>query len=172
MGPLADIWESEKEISYFPDWSNPEEETGYVWFDAPLDIGGVTEVGLYLHGGAIVDAPDCNVTFELGIRIPKSKRRVPMARIDWRSLKGGHNNPNHGSSEWRGERVPETHFHDFELNYLPKERRMRKGNLRMARPISEQLQSFESLRDYAGKEFRIKNIGIVNPPEWVYDLFS
>ena len=172
MSLLPDIWNSEKTISYFPDWSKPEEETGHLWFDAPLDIGGVTEVGLYLHAGAIADAPDCNVSFELGIRSPKSKRRVPIARVDWRALSGGPATPNRGSSKWKGQRVPDTHFHHFDLNYLPSEQRMRNGNLKFARPISEQLQSFESLRAYVGKEFRINNINIVKPPEWVYDLFS
>jgi hypothetical protein len=49
---------------------------------------------------------------------------------------------------------------------------MRAGNLRIARPIEEPLETFEELRKYVGKSFNISNIDIVPVPPWVYDLLS
>jgi len=67
MGPLPVLVESWKAISFFPGWSKPEQETGYCWFDAPLEIEGVTQHGFVLHGGCYADKPECNLTFELRI---------------------------------------------------------------------------------------------------------
>jgi hypothetical protein len=48
---------------------------------------------------------------------------------------------------------------------------MRRGNLRQAVDIDEELQTFEAFRDHVGNLFRISNIDIVPRPPWVYDLF-
>jgi hypothetical protein len=40
MNPLQSLAQDEKTISYFPGWSEPEDETDYIWFDAPIEIGG------------------------------------------------------------------------------------------------------------------------------------
>lgn len=50
------------------------------------------------------------------------------------------------------------------------EGRLRSGNLPQAMDIQEEIPSFESLRDYSGKSFRINNIGVVPPPPWEYNL--
>jgi|TARA_B100000315_G_C14398184_1_gene505212 hypothetical protein len=86
MEGFQNIVEAWKTISHFPGWSDPEPETSYAWFDAPLEIDGVTETGLFLHGGAYIDQPDSHVTFELIVRQPANNRRVPLCRVDWRSL--------------------------------------------------------------------------------------
>jgi hypothetical protein len=171
MSAFRRIFEEEKLIAYFPGWSSSEEETGYIWFDAPLDIGGVTEAGLVLHGGAYVNMPEQHVTLELIVRNLKGKRRIALARLDWRSLKGGHTNPRGGPKGLSGKRMPPTHLHDFEINHDEKKCRMSAG-LRWARPIEPELLSFEDVRAFAGKHFRINNMQIVDTPTWEYDLFG
>ena len=49
---------------------------------------------------------------------------------------------------------------------------MRAHDLPYAAEIEEDLDSFESLRKYAGIRFRINNITVVTPPPWEYKLFS
>jgi aspartate aminotransferase-like enzyme len=43
-------------------------------------------------------------------------------------------------------------------------------DLSQAEPMSEEIETFESLRSYAGKLFRISNIGLVERPAWQYRL--
>ena len=45
------------------------------------------------------------------------------------------------------------------------------GNLPMAEDMPEEIKSFEGLRDFTGKSFRITNMDIVGLPRWEYDLF-
>jgi hypothetical protein len=170
MHPLLALAEGEKSISAFPGWSGPEPETGYLWFDAPLEIDGVTEEGFVLHGGCLAYQPDCNVTFEIRINKSPGRRCLPLMRICWRSLKGGHTNLRRQGTEFSGARLGDTHFHTFDHNWLPETGRMRAGNLRMAQPINESLQSFTELRDFVGIQFRINNIAIVSIPNWEYKL--
>ena len=172
MGPVPAIVEAWKAISVFPGWSKPEDETGYVWFDAPLEIGGVTERGLVLHGGCYADKPNCNVTMELRFGREAGRRCMPLMRLDWRSIQGGHRNPRKGRSEWRGKRVGDTHMHDFDLNWIPEVERLRGGAVRLAKDVEEELETFEDVRAFVGNAFRISNIGVVTAPPWMYDLLS
>lgn len=172
MEPFPTIVEAHKDISAFPGWSNPEPETGYVWFDAPLEIGGVVEHGVILHGGCLSEYPDCNISFELRVSRVPGRKCIPLMRLDWRSLQGGHLNPRRGNSEWSGRRVSDTHLHAFELNWLPEEGRMRGGKDRLAMDIPEELRTFDDVLHYVGSCFRINNIGVVSVPPWEYDLFA
>jgi hypothetical protein len=165
------FFNSLKALSSFPGWSKAEVDTGYLWFDSTLEIAGVTEEGLVFHGGCYQQHPDMHVVFELRAASPGNKRRIPLARVDWRSRNGGHTNSRRSGSPVSGLRVGETHFHAFDLNWLEAEGRMRNGNLPQAREIEEDIQTFESLRDSAGKLFRINNMHIVERPPWVYELF-
>ncbi len=170
MTPFPTLIEEWKSVARFPGWSDPEPETGYIWFDSELEIGGVTEQSFVLHGGCYHDRPDLNVTFELRVGRSGSTGRIPLVRMDWRSLNGSHSNPRKGNSIWRGKMVSDTHLHAFELNWLPDERRMRGGNLRLAREIDEALQTFDEVREFVGKQFRINNIALVQEPPWVYTM--
>jgi hypothetical protein len=172
MAVFHDILSAPKAISIFPGWTDAEAETGYVWFDAPLEIEGVTEAGFVFHGGTYIDKPECNVTFELVVRNLRGRRRIPIARVDWRSLRGGHSNPRgYGPRNLAGKRVGPTHFHSLDANWVEEQQRMRAGNLPFAEAIAEQLQSFEDVLLYSGKMFRINNIHLVERPKWRYDLF-
>ena len=159
-----------KSISVFPGWSEPEPQTGYSWFDAPLEIGGVTEPGFMLHGGCYIGQPDCHVTLELRLSKTPGRKMRPLERIDWRSLNGGHSNPYRRGVAVSGQRVSATHLHAFDLNFLPLEGRMRHADLPYAVEIEEDLDSFESLRRYAGIRFKINNITVVSTPSWEYKL--
>jgi hypothetical protein len=170
MEPLPTLSMAEKTIPYFPGWSEPEPETSYIWFDIPLEIGGIVEPGVLLHGGCYSNRPDCHVTFELRVAKRPGRHRVPLMRVEWRSLTGGHIYPRRRGSELSGLRVPPTHFHPFEPNYHEGYGRMYGGNLRMAMRIDEELQTFEEARRFAGNLFRISNIEIVAPPGWEYSL--
>jgi hypothetical protein len=171
MHPLQALAEAEKAISAFAGWSEPEAETGYMWFDAPLEIGGVTEPGFVLHGGCLRFQPDCNVALEIRINKRPGRRCVPMMRACWRSLKGGHTNPRRDGARLSGVRVASsTHLHSFAENWWPDRQRMREGNLRFAEPVEQEMQSFTAFRDYVGKQFRINNIAVVTVPEWEYRL--
>jgi len=172
MVTIKNVFEAEKSISYFPGWSKPESETDYVWFEAPIEIGGVTETGLVLHGGCYSHRSECNVSFELRYLRTPGKRCLPIERVDWKSLEGGHSNPRKPRSDWAGRRVSDTHLHDFSLNWSETEQRMRSGNLPTAREISTNLNDFEGLREYTGKRLRINNIDVVESPPWVYDFFT
>jgi len=172
MGALKALTERNKSISYFPGWSEPEPESSYTWFNAPLDVAGVTEAGLVLHGGCLANAPDCNVSFEIAVIGMGGHRRISLARLCWRSLRGGHTNPRtHGPEVLRGLRVGPTHYHSFTANWIAAERRMRGRNLPFAEDVNEVLETFEAARDLAGALLRISNIGVVMRPEWEYDLF-
>ncbi len=172
MASIKDIFEAEKSIGYFPGWSAPELETDYIWFDAPIEIGGVTETGLVLHGGCFANRPNVHVSFELRIARTPGRHCIPIERFDWRSLEGGHSNPRQPPSEWSGKIVSETHLHDFYLNWSERNDRMRRGGLRVAREIEEEIQDFAGVRVFAGKRLRINNIDVVEEPDWVYDLFA
>lgn len=172
MVSVKDIFLADKQIGHFPGWSIPEDETDYIWFNAPIEIGGVTETGLVLHGGCFAHRPDCHVTFELHISRSPARRCLPIDRLDWMSLEGGHSNQRKPRSEWSGRRVSATHLHDFWLNWSETEQRLRNGGLGVAREVDEPIQSFIEARDFFGKRLRIKNMDVVLEPKWVYDFFS
>jgi hypothetical protein len=170
--PLDALFHADKALATFPGWSQPEAETGFMWFMAPLEIGGVVETDFVLFGGCCANLPDKNVLFELRVGAPGNNRRIPLARIDWRSVQGGHSNRRRKGKEWSGKRVGATHYHAFESNWSVIHQRMRGKNLPQAVGLEEEPQSFESLRKVVGNLFKINNIGIVSRPPWEYNLFD
>ncbi len=169
---LPELIQMEKTIARFSGWSDPEMETSYIWFNAPLEIGGFVEAGLVLHGGCYAAVPDRNVVFELRGQVPGAAKAKAVMRAEWRSLTGGHRNPRRRDVATSGQRVGDTHIHPFDLNWSATQGRLRKGNLRQALPFDKEFQSFESFRDAVGNHFGISNIGVVLPPPWVYDLYA
>lgn len=168
--PLSALANEGKLIARFPGWQRSGPERVALWFNADLEIGGVVEAGFTLHGEARIDLPDQNVGLELVYQIPGSKRRFSIARLDWRSIKGGHSNNRRPEGMGLKRRVGPTHFHRFELNYVASAGRMRAGDLPYAEEIAAELQGFESARFYAGKLLGISNIDLVTPPPWEYVL--
>jgi hypothetical protein len=169
--PLKTIFESDKQIPVAVRWTAPDADDGYIRFSVPLDIDGITDASVTLGGGAYIRVPDRHVTLELAILANDGIRRTRLARLDWKSDKGGHSNSRRCGGPWSGRRLPETHLHSFDLNWIAAQGRMRKGKLPCAEPIEQELATFEELRAFAGNYFRINNIEVVPRPEWVYDLF-
>ena len=170
MHPFPRFALEAKRIPYLPDWTPPDGDTEYTWLEVPLEINGVVEVGLVLHVGCWRYRPNCNVSFEIRVSKRPGRDCIPLARVDWRSLNGGHSNqPRHGT-EWAGMRLGDTHNHAFVLNWMPDQGRMKRSNLPVAMPINEHLETFEALRAFFGKETRISNIEVVPPPQWEYKL--
>jgi len=167
MVTFQDIATSEKVIPHFPGWSKPERESEHSYFEAPLDIGGVTEPGIILAGNCSLAHPDKHVTFEIYARKLPAKRRVPLMRVDWRRISGGHSNVRDRPAGLPS-RVSDTHHHSFALNFNPNTGRMRRGNLPLAEECGETLEDFEALCVYVGRAFRIKNMNIVSRPDWEY----
>lgn len=168
---LKNLFESAKIMPATVRWTEADPNDGYTRFLSTLEIGGLVEAGLTLAGGAYVHHPDRHVTFELAITDQTTSRRIRLARIDWKSLRGGHSNPRgRCGPDWSGKRLPATHLHSFWLNWIETEQRMKRGKLPCAEPIVEPLQTFEELRQFCGRCFRINNIEIVPPPDWVYEL--
>ncbi|GGK21171.1 hypothetical protein [Salinarimonas ramus] len=162
---------SDKSLAYAPLWTEADGEDAYTRIHVPVEIDGVVYSSLALSGGAYARLPDRHVTFELAFLDQASARRIRLARVDWRDRKGGHSNPRRCGGPWAGRRVPETHHHAFDLNFVEAEERMRRGKLPCAQPVEEPLQSFEDLSRWVGKAFRISNMHVVPPPPWSYDLF-
>lgn len=172
MASIKQLFLSEKRIGAFPGWTRVERETRYVWFDAHLAIDGITETGLLLHGGCYANRPEANVTFELRLARTPGRNSLPIERLDWRSLEGGHSNPRRPRSEWSGKRVSNTHLHDFWLNWSETEQRMRSGGLSTAREVEIPLECYTDILTYIGQRLRISDISIVSEPPWLYDLFT
>lgn len=169
---LRRVFEADKAIAAPVKWTDPDREDGHVRFLAILEIEGLADATYQLSGGAYVNIPEEHVTFELAVVGDRGLRRTRLARIDWRSITGGHTNKRNCPGRWAGRRSPNTHFHDFELNWVESEQRMRKGKLPCARPLDAEPQGFEALRKQTGLLFRINNMQIVPHPPWMYDLFS
>lgn len=166
---LPDLFNSQKEIAVFPEWSNAESETKALIFSAPLTVAGVVEEAFTLDGVCFQNVPDKHVSFELRVAGPR-KRKIPIARFEWRSLRKGHTNKRRVGSPVSGNRVGATHYHSFEHNWVEANRAMRTG-LHQAEDFEPEPQSFESLRTEIGKLFRINNMEIVSIPPWEYTLF-
>ena len=102
--PLPLLALSWKTIPVQIQWTRPDPDDGYIRFSAPLDIEGITESGLVLTAGTYANMPDRHVTFELSVAGLNGMRRIRLARVDWRSLRGGHSNQrNRGLGPWDGE---------------------------------------------------------------------
>lgn len=156
-------------MSAFPGWGVPDPDDRSMQFLAPLDIGGVTIPNFWLRGRCTEDQPDRDVSFQLEIGKEGIRTRSPLMRVDWRPLGGIHGNFE-GPPELIDTIIASSHFHEFELNWLEEEQRMRSSNLPVARKISEPLQSFSELLDFVKIHFRINNIDKISEPEWVQEL--
>ncbi len=128
------------------------------------------EAGLFLEGGTYMSFPEKNVTFELVLLTGGGSRRIKLMRIDWRSLRGGHTNQRRYGCQNCPRRTSDTHFHAFDINWREADQKFRSPRLPCARDIEEKLQSFEELRSYVGKHFKINNIDVVARPDWEYRL--
>lgn len=169
-GPFHPSVNSWKDLVVFPGWGKQDADDRSMTFAATIDIGGVTIPNLWFRGRCIEDQPDREVIFQLEVGKDGARTRVPLMRVDWRPLSGGHANVK-GPPDLINTYIEGSHFHSFIVNWLEEEQRMRTTNLPVAVKISEPLQSFSELLDFVKIQFRINGIERVTEPEWVQELF-
>lgn len=88
-----------------------------------------------------------------------------MCRIEWRPLKP-HDNKGLGPEEFRMRKITESHIHPFDLNWEHSPPQVRRGNLPIAVPICEAIDSYEEALAFVEKEFRIKGVVGLPAPPW------
>lgn len=161
--PYVTLVESWKDIPANTKWSEPDPFDGEMSFLAPLTIAGVTVGTFSLRGTCFVDRPDFDVTFQLETGIHGQRTRLPLARVDWRPLSGGHKQP-----KKNGKRVMiyGSHYHCLHDNWLEEEQRMRETNLPVAQALESDPADFSELLDLVRIRFRINNITGLGTPKW------
>lgn len=169
--PYYDLVYLEKDIVGYPIWVRSDSDKHGLTLLAELEIEGVSYEKFNFRGTCLDNQPEREVLFQLEIGKPGIRTKIPLMRVDWNPLSGGHKNPKMGvPKKHRRKIIPGSHFHSFELNYLVDEERMREGNLPLAYGIEQPLQSFADLLDFVSKEFRINGIDRIMMPEWVENL--
>lgn len=164
---IPEIMNSIKQLSVSPEWGVRD---NYSEFLVPLEIEGVTFQGLELRAKAYGSDPNKEVTFQIEYH-PVGVKIGALSRFDWRP-KSRHINKGVGPIElhYRKFELYETHFHDFDLNWLGHENRMRSGNLPVARPIDEDPNSFEELTILVENLFKVDGLKDISRPLWQLKL--
>jgi len=165
--PLVQRWKS---LASPITWSAPSPIDGKLEFLAPLDIDGITIAELALRGIAFETRPDADVTLQLETGLSGTRTRIPLIRLDWRPFSPFHKNDRKGPPDLQGLIIRGSHFHPFEWNWLEDAQRMRSGNLPVAEEITDPLQTFIEMLDFAQTLFRIGDITSITEPEWAPKL--
>jgi len=163
-GDLERFWNSDKELSIDPDWKRRGKDE-FARLVSPLDIGGITEQGLRFTASAHTYTPDRWVTFQIEYESIKFPRGVPFVRFEWRP-RSPHNNKGLGPPEHRNIPIKETHIHPFDLNWDHSETQVRKGNLPIAIPVTQSIETYQEALDYVENTFRIKGVSGISLPPW------
>lgn len=163
---VPELFASSKALISTLAWvSGPERNS----FEAPLEIDGVALAGARLRGTVYTSAPQRAVMLQLECH-GASNKIGPLDRIDWNPIHT-HNNQGKGPPDLRFVRQAGSHHHQFDLNWLPVEQRMRANNLPIAVPMEPNLASVEDLFRFAEEHFKIKGLSRQQLPEWQDDLF-
>lgn len=167
---LRALVEAPKVLPVRPAW----EKTDSTWFclNAALDLkSGESVQGLELRGGALQSLPDKAVRFQLQYYPPKGQC-IPLVRVEWRPL-APHTNPANCAEDLKLLKIPGSHIHGFDMNWLADLDRMRTRNLPVAKPLITDPSSFTELLELLGKELRIEGLDKIEPPPWrEADLFG
>lgn len=157
-----------KTLALTPKWAELDDQ---FTFTVPLDIGGVTQVGLRLRGKCSRDYADQNLTFQIEYQFKGITKPVPVARIDWRPLKP-HRNRNIGPIEWRLAYFHLSHIHPFQENHdwmvgngQPLADNI-KQNLPIAMPLDAEPDGVVALLTVMGRIFNIEGVGAIPAPPW------
>lgn len=167
--PYRTLVESWKDLPPNVGWSVPDPIDGQMSILAPLTIGAVTVGTFALRATCNVGRPECDVTFQLETGLPGQRTRLPLARVDWKPLSGGHKQPRRPGSRKRAF-INGSHFHALDDNWLEAEQRMRETNLPWAQALETDPISFKELLDLVRILFRINNISVIGVPEWAAKL--
>lgn len=157
--------EQEKNLGIPIRWSRDGDSLVFV---APLETEGITIEGLQLRGRTKTFYPERDVTFQLEYQ-GLTHKAEPLARIDWRPFHT-HNNKGRGPEKFRFKQQTGSHHHCFAENWNSVFNQMLKHNLPIALPIDPEPQGFVELLAVVRKEFRITDVGAIEPPQWAATL--
>jgi hypothetical protein len=163
---LAELLEAEKRIRPVPTWRS---DNGAIRWKAPLIIGGAVVEGFTLHARCLASEAGRDVSFTLD-RSVTGQPSVRIDRVDWRPIHR-HNNNGIGPDHLRFKIIEESHRHNYYEN-LTSDGKMRSGNLPVAIPIEEKLETFQSLVDFVAEIYKIEDLKLLMPPPWSEDLFG
>lgn len=158
------LWQADKVLSIEPDWKRRGQEE-FARLVSPLDIDGITVQGLRFTASAHIHSAESAIAFQIEVETPASPRGTPIARFDWKP-RAPHNNRGIGPPAFRHRPFHESHVHPFDLNWLEAEARMRSGNLPVAIPVAEPVESYADALDFSERYFRIKGVSSLLPPPW------
>jgi hypothetical protein len=167
--PYLSLVESWKDLPAGIAWSSPDTVDGEMSILAPLTIGGVTVGAFALRATCNVARPDCDVMFQLETGIPGQRTRLPLARIDWRPLSGGHKQPKRPGSRKR-DFIVGSHFHALQDNWVEADQRMKEINLPWGQPLDPEPATYMELLDLVRNLFRFNDISGIGIPEWAAKL--
>jgi hypothetical protein len=160
---LFRFWNAEKELSVFPEWKGDGSE--YMRLVAPMDIDSVTEQGLLFTAKFHIYSPDACVTFQLEYQSREFPKGRPFARFEWKP-KAPHNNKGLGPENLKYTLIHGTHFHPFDLNWLHSEVKVRRGELPIALPVTQNIETFKDALEFTRNLFRINNVAEIQMPPW------
>ncbi|MDA8231213.1 MAG: hypothetical protein M0006_07735 [Magnetospirillum sp.] len=157
-----------KTFASTPKWAELDDQFS---FAVPLDIDGITQMGLRLRGKCSRDYADQNLTFQIEYQFKGTTKPVPVIRIDWRPIKP-HQNRNIGPIEWRLACFHLSHIHPFQENYdwivcngQPLADNI-KQNLPIAVPLDADPDGVAALLALMGQAFNIDGVGAIAAPPW------
>jgi hypothetical protein len=160
---LPRFWTADKQLSVFPEWKGNGSE--FMRFVAPIDIDSVTEQGLFFTAKVHIYSPDSWVTFQLEYQSRDFPKGPPFSRFEWKP-KAPHNNKGLGPHELRHTYIHGTHFHPFDLNWQHSEVKVRRGELPIALPVTQNIETFKEALEFTQNCFRINNVVDIPTPPW------
>ena len=157
-----------KTLALTPKWVEIDDQFNFL---VPLDVDGMTQIGLRLRGKCNRDYPDQNLTFQVEYRFKGISKAVPVTRLDWRPI-NPHNNKNVGPVEWRLRPFRLSHIHLFQENYdwmvgngLPLAENV-KANLPIAVPLEYDPDGVAGVVALMGRRFNIEGTAAIPAPPW------
>jgi hypothetical protein len=132
-----------------------------------LLLGASNDIPLFLRIRSPARGDRADFMFQVEYQPGGPRSSQQLERLEWRAR---HTNPNYGPVDLRLRDFECTHIHSFELNYLAKEKRMRSGNLELARPVEPEPENFEDFLALAEKLLRIKGLAELRLP-WAQGAF-
>lgn len=165
---LPSLISAAKTLASTPKWAEVDDHFNFI---VPLDIDGITQIGLRLRGKCCRDYADQNLTFQIEYQFKGFVKPVPVTRIDWRPIKP-HQNRNIGPIEWRLANFHMSHIHPFRDNYdwmvgngQPLADNITQ-NLPIAVPFGTDPDGVAALLAVMGEAFNIDGVGAIPVPPW------
>ncbi len=157
-----------KTLASPPKWVEVDDQFN---FTVPLDIDGITQMGLRLRGKCSRNHAEQNITFQIEHLFKGFSKLAPVIRIDWRPIKL-HQNRNIGPIQWRLTKFHGSHIHPFQENFdwMVGNGQSLADNIRQNLPIAVPLEADPSnvtaLVAFMGEAFNIGEVSAIPAPPW------